>query len=460
MSYAPTTIAALATAPSPAGVAVLRLSGLDSKNILKAIFLTNKINPIEDPRTLVFGKIINPNTNEILDHCLAVFFAAPNSYTGEDLVEFQIHGSPLLAQKILRVIYENGAIPAEPGEFTKRAFLNGKIDLSQAEAVADLISAPSERALSVASDNLSGKLSQAITEFGEPLRDTLAEIEARLDFPEEDIEPDALSTICERIANALNKINGLLKTFDYGKSLKEGTRVLICGRPNAGKSSLLNELLGSKRAIVTDISGTTRDLIEESALIDGYQFVFCDSAGIRETDNTIEKLGIELAIQKIAWADIVFLVTDATQTESQMEIVNLLEEHKAREIWQIINKVDLLQAPIFTKNLKGINQTLKISTTSKIGLSQLRESLVRKVSSQLPSVSEASAVISNERQRLALTNAARHLKSAAGGLTSNLPLELISSDIKTALQNLEEIIGVTSTEDILGRIFSKFCIGK
>jgi tRNA modification GTPase len=256
-----TTIAALATAPVPAGVAVIRVSGPRTRLALKALFKGKK-DPLRHPRTLIFGEILDFKTSATLDKGLAVFMPGPWSFTGEDVGEFQFHGSPVLVQQVLRSLYAYGILPAAGGEFTKRAFLNGKLDLAQAEAIADVINAKGEEELRFAGEQLKGRLSQAVSAIGEPLRDVLAELEASIDFPEEDIEPERIDQIAARAEVARAKVSQLLSTYAFGALVKEGVRVLLCGQPNAGKSSLLNLILGKKRAIVSPISGTTRDLIE------------------------------------------------------------------------------------------------------------------------------------------------------------------------------------------------------
>jgi tRNA modification GTPase len=311
-----TTIAALATAPLPAGVAVIRVSGPRTRLALHALFRGKK-DPVKAPRTMVFGDVVDFKSGATIDKGLAVFMPSPASFTGEDVAEFQFHGSPVLVQQILRSLYAYGILPASAGEFTKRAFLNGKLDLAQAEAIADVINAKGEEELRFAGEQLKGRLSQAVSGIGEPLRDALAELEASIDFPEEDIEPDRVEDIAARAEVARAKVSHLLSTYSFGALVKEGVRVLLCGAPNAGKSSLLNLILGKKRAIVSPISGTTRDLIEEEASLAGQKFVFCDSAGIRDTADEIEKIGVELAKERIPWADLVLLVVDASDTTGE-----------------------------------------------------------------------------------------------------------------------------------------------
>lgn len=455
------TITALATAPAPAGVAIIRISGERTKELLNTIFKSTQ-NPVEHPREMILGEVVDPEKAALLDQALGVFFPKPKSFTGEDQAELHLHGSPVLAGKILRLLYQHGAETAEPGEFTRRAFENNKLDLVQAEAINDLISASSEKALNIAAEQLAGKLSKAVEEIGEPLKDALAEIEAYLDFPEEDIKPDEINAIQIKIKQSEKFIQQILSTYDYGQTVKEGYRVLICGRPNAGKSSLLNQLLNTQRAIVTSVSGTTRDILEESATIDGYKFVFCDSAGITETDDEVEKIGIELAIQKLTWANLVLLVIDAESDKKDwQELLNYLQG-KTSNIWLVVNKIDLnpkVIGQVFCDH-KVCHRNIYISALDNTGITELRNMLVEEVLHSNFNQGEANVIVSNERQRSCLEKAIKHVTACLKNIEKNQPLEIISIDLRTALNSLEEIVGKVDTEELLGRIFSKFCIGK
>ncbi|RMG41051.1 MAG: tRNA uridine-5-carboxymethylaminomethyl(34) synthesis GTPase MnmE [Candidatus Dadabacteria bacterium] len=456
-----TTIAAPATALYPAGVAVIRISGPGSAAILSGIFKSRQ-SPIQHPHQLIFGKIVDPASGNVLDTCLAVYMPAPRSFTGEDTVELQIHGSPLIAKNVLGVVYSAGARPAEPGEFSKRAYLNGKLDLVQAEALCDLINATSEQALKIAQEQLEGRFSKVITELGEPLRDLLAEIEATIDFPEEDIQPEVKERFNLVTENAVDTIKCLLASYSYGHVMRDGFRVLLCGPPNVGKSSILNTLLGEDRVIVSEESGTTRDLIEEHVLISNYRFVFCDSAGIRDNPGKIEQRGIELAKSKVTWADLVLFVVDAGDKDTlYSEILEDLR-NKAKNLWMVVNKIDAYPDAVgnIICDSNVCSRTIYVSAKTVEGLSALREALVETIESGMPDNLEGGAVVTNERHRLALRRARRSLELARDAFKDSLPLELVSSELRIALTALEELIGITTTEDILGRIFSKFCIGK
>ena len=452
------TIAALATAPQPAGIAVVRVSGPRAHSAVHAIFRGKK-DPTSVPRMMVYGDLLNYESGNVIDKTLCVFMPGPHSFTGEDTAEFQFHGGALIIEKVLRSLFSCGVIPAEAGEFTKRAFLNGKLDLVQAEAIADVISATSDRSLKIASEQLSGKLSRVFDEIGEPLKNALAEIEAGIDFPEEDISPDTISRIRFAIAEAQQKIAQSIESYQYGQVIREGFRVLLCGRPNAGKSSLLNLLLGRQRAIVTSVEGTTRDLIEESCVLGGYSFVFCDSAGLRDTEDEVEKIGIALTKKQLAWADLVLLITDASDESNSGQDLAAELSDKAPAIWMVVNKIDLNPSAVGTFFCESniCRQNVYLSAKTKDGLSGLVAALIDEVKQRAASGAEAGTVVTNERHINCLQRAASALEAA---LAPGLLPEIMSVDLRDALGALGELVGKTTTEDILGRIFSKFCIGK
>ncbi len=456
-----TTIAACATPAAPGGVAVVRISGPDSRSALATIFRSTK-DPVSHPRSVVFGDVIDFATKEILDRALVFFMPGPASFTGEDVAEIQCHGSPLLVRKILRSLYAFGILPANPGEFTKRAFLNGKLDLVQAEAIADLIAASTEQALKLAAEQLNGRLSSAIYEVGSPLRDSLAELEASIDFPEEDINPASQSRIIAAVEQTTKKVETLINSYAYGQVVREGFRVLLAGPPNAGKSSLLNLFVGHQRAIVTHISGTTRDLLEEEVTLDGLRFIFCDSAGLRETTDTVEQVGIELAKNRVPWADLVLFVIDGGDTGAEWQLAVNHLRGLARRVWLVVNKVDIAPNAFSTIAIEPtlFSQRFFLSAKTESGFSALQEALVEEVKTTSLEASAGNTTITNERHRLALISARDALGRAVAGHLGGQPTEILALELRHALANLDEIVGKTSTEDILGRIFSKFCIGK
>ncbi len=455
------TIGALATAPYPSGLAVIRISGPKTKTALKSLFHSKK-DPISLERTLVFGDLIDFKTEQVIDHALAVFMPGPHSFTGEDVAEFQFHGSPLLVQKILRSLFAFGISPAEPGEFTLRAFLNGKMDLVQAEAIAELIGATSEQALKIAGDHLKGRFSSALDELAEPLRNTLAELEASVDFPDEGISPDTRTTLISHLKVVQDSLGELLRTYSYGHVVREGFRVLLCGQANVGKSSLLNKLLKSDRAIVTPQPGTTRDLIEEQMMIGGYRFVFCDSAGIRNSTDAVEQKGIELARERIGWADIVLLVVDAASQDQDWRALSEEIRSRGAKVWMVVNKIDLNSAAIgqVLCDSAVCAQNFYVSVKTSSGLEALTAALVEEVKSSLPDTSHANNVVTNERQRNCIEQSLDWVSAALSHLADSSPLEIISEDVRRSLRALDEVVGRTYSEDILGRIFSKFCVGK
>jgi tRNA modification GTPase len=454
-------IAALATAPAPAGVAVIRVSGGQTTSAIEALFRA-RTSPIEHPREMCFGSILNHKNGDVIDHGLCVYMPGPRSFTGEDVAEFHTHGSPLIAKRVLQSLFAFGITPAEPGEFTKRAFLNGKIDLVQAEAIGELITATSESALRIASDNLSGKLSRFIDSIAEPLRDLLAEVQASLDFPEEDISPSQISEMDESLIRVKSDLQQLLESFAIGKRMREGYKVLLCGPPNAGKSSLLNALLGRPRALVSDISGTTRDFIEEECVLGNHRFVICDSAGITETDDVVEKLGIELSLEKLKWADLVLLIIDAGAEYPDIDALTHLIGKDAENIWMITNKVDVNKSAIGKYYCDGntCRQNFYLSAKTGDGLDSLRSALIEEVEGSRQNFSESNSILTQARQAHLIERAIMHLHAAAETLTNGAGLEFVSEEIRLTLLQLEEIVGRTFTEDVLGRIFSKFCIGK
>lgn len=455
------TIAALATAPFPSGLAVVRVSGPRAADCLASCFESNR-QPSAHPRELILGWIRHPKSGERLDQALAVYMPKPHSFTGDDTVEFQMHGSPTLVERVLRAIYSVGIEPAEAGEFSKQAFLNGKLDLVQAEAVSELASATSENSLKIARDNLGGSLSRAIDDIAEPLRDALAELEASLDFPEEGIQPETQHKIDQRLSVVRSSLASLLASFEFGSRVKDGFRVLIAGRPNAGKSSLLNALLGRDRAIVSSIAGTTRDFIEEEKTIGGYRFIFCDSAGLRESDDPIERLGIEIAKDKIDWADLVLLVADASSTDDDWQQALTLIRARAKKIWFVINKVDLNPSAIGIMQCDSdvCARNFYLSASLGSGIDHLLSALKEEIASTSADRGDSSIVVTNARHFECFRRADDALASVLESIRANRPLELASAELRIALGALEEIVGKTYTEDILGRIFSKFCIGK
>jgi len=474
--YSEVTIAALATAPAPAGIAVVRVSGPRAKDALRSVFRAAK-DPVQNPRLLVFGDVVDFHTNSVIDRALVVFMPGPHSYTGEDTVEFQFHGSQLLVQKVLRSLFASGVVAAEPGEFTKRAFLNGKIDLLQAEAIADLINAASDEALIIAGQQLKGRMSKLVDGIAEPLRNLLAETEAALDFSDDGVSSKAVEKTCFALSQAHQQVSALLKTYDFGHRVRDGMRVLLFGMPNVGKSSLLNLFVGNRRALVSAQPGTTRDVIEESVTYQGYKLVLCDVAGIRATNDDVESQGVALARERIAWAHIILLVVDAVEPGDWRELLSELLKQSAK-VWLVVNKIDAAPGAFAEFDLASnaasnfkLSQVFFISALNSSGFEPLRDALIAEIAVLRGGRSdggEDSSAVTNERQRMCLVRAEEQLSDgiiAAGGESANqensvLGEEIIAHHIRLTLAALEELVGKTYTDDLLGRIFSQFCIGK
>jgi len=442
------TIAAIATPPGEGALAILRISGEAANAIADKVFRSKQPLSKHQPRTLILGKILSAD-GSVIDEVLAVRFAAPASYTGEDVVEIICHGGPLVAGTILRRLLECGAVLAEPGEFTRRAFLAGKLDLTQAEAVMDLIRARTPLALRAAAEQLEGRIGRETEAIRALLLEITAHLEAWIDFPEEDIDPATGSALLDKIDLAASRIQALLATADEGRILREGVRLAICGAPNAGKSSLLNCLLGIERAIVSDQPGTTRDTIEESANLRGIAFRIVDMAGLRESEDRIEQEGIERARRAISSADIVLELVDA----SNPVFTNLPDFDAPRvRVW---NKCDLAPASL----ARPAEGDLFISCKTGDGLDALVDRLCEVAGHRLPGGNESFVAI-NARHQACLSTALAHLSTARALLAENQAPELVAVDLRAALNSIGEVAGRIDAEDLLGEIFQRFCIGK
>ena len=460
------TICALAT-PGHGAIAVIRVSGPESISITEALFhpaTKGKQLSLQEPNTIHFGTI--NKDEEIIDEVLISLFKAPHSYTGEDSIEISCHGSPYIQQKILELLVAQGAEPARPGEFTQRAFLNGKMDLSQAEAVADLIAAESEGAHRVALQQLRGGFSDQLKSLREQLLHFISLIELELDFSEEDVEFADRGKLVALVNNIANLIDELISSFQLGNVLKNGVPVAIIGRPNVGKSTLLNAILKEERAIVSEIEGTTRDSIEDIINLEGVTFRFIDTAGIRETADTIENLGIRRTYQKIEQASVVLLLTEA---EDNPEIIRKSIEairqqiNGGKHLVVVLNKSDRVpeeqqQALQQKISLKENEKLISISAEKGENIDGLTKILLEIVN--LGSIKHQDVVISNIRHYNALKSASEGLSRASEGLLTSLPTDLLAQDIREVLHYLGEITGEVTTDEILGNIFKNFCIGK
>lgn len=454
------TIVAVATPPGVGGVAVVRVSGPLVNLVVQTMARSGK-SPLTQPRTLVYCEIVSPGGSDIIDRALVVYFPAPHSFTGEEVLEFHLHGSPLIAQLVIKGALACGVVPAQPGEFTKRAYLNGKIDLLQAEAIGQIIAASSERALYLAQEHLGGRLSRVLLEIADPLRDLLAEVEASLDFPDEELITPPISRLRYALTQVITTLGGIRNTYGRGRVVRQGIRVLLLGRPNVGKSSLLNMVLGNERAIVSDIAGTTRDTIEETCFYDGYALVLCDAAGVRDSVDPIERQGVERTRERLGWADLVLLV-DESPAELALDSV-LGQELSAHgsPFLRVLNKCDLLNAQeVELLSNQGVNC---VSAKNGDGIESLLQRVVKEVVGAIDGavrIEEGDLMITEQRHYDLLGVCSESLARTGGALDSGLPLEVVSAELRYALRTIEELVGRTETEDILGRIFSKYCIGK
>ncbi len=444
------TIVAISTGASVGAIAIVRMSGKDAINIADKIFLAlNGESPSNfHARMLMLG---TAKTKGFSEQAMCVVFKAPNSYTGEDLVEFQCHGGQEISKGICAECVALGARPAVAGEFSKRAFLNGKMSLSATEGIANMIEAESEAEVRAGYNLLSGKLGKLAIEAQEELTDILAEIEVSFDYPEETIEYITKSDVRKRLENLQQKIQDVLATANTGRLIKNGINVLIIGKPNVGKSSLLNALLGSERAIVTDVAGTTRDTIEGTLTLDGIKINLTDTAGIHETEDIIEKIGVDKAKNLLSTADIILFLIDISVplSEEDKKIYDLIKDKKHIVVK---NKCDLK-----TVVKENFDEEILVSSHTQEGLNELRQKILK--ITEISKIPQNSLIITNERHKNALFEASKAIKFALDGLKEN-SLDLISVDIKQAYLSIGEITGNTASEEIIDQIFKKFCLGK
>jgi tRNA modification GTPase len=444
-------------------LAVIRISGADALTIADKIFLPvgkNSQKPsAATSHTIHFGKIVRGE--KIIDDVLLAVMRAPRTFTREDTIEISCHGGILPAKLVLDTILENGARLAEPGEFTRRAFLNGRIDLAQAEAIADLIHSRTELALAAANEQLAGKLSQRINQLRDDLMHTLAHVEAHIDFPDEDISPDTKEKLLQRLENGIAFMDELLRTANEGQILRRGVRAAIVGRPNAGKSSLLNQLLGRDRAIVSPIPGTTRDTIEETANIRGLPIIFIDTAGLREARDEIELEGIRRSRESLTKAEFILHVLDASEPLTDAD-ENYFSEFAGKKIIFVLNKTDLpKKLELLQKFLATHHASLvtNVSCTSGQGIEALKDAIKNLIwSGEIKS--EMLQVMINSRHQEALTRAREATQRTLEALRGDATLELVAIDLQIAVAAVGEIVGKTTNEDLLDSIFSTFCIGK
>ena len=452
------TIAAISTPLGLAGIGIVRISGPDAKSISRRVFRPKRAVHTFQSHRLYLGHFIDPDTGGTLDEVLLSVMGAPCSYTREDVVEINSHSGYLLLSQILQIVLKQGARLAEPGEFTFRAFMNGRIDLSQAEAIMDVIRSPSERGLRLAADQMEGRFRKSVEHLRQKTVEYLARLEVGIDYPEE--APDALPGADQMEEELIKPIRDLIGGHAQRKIWMEGVKTVIVGRVNAGKSSLLNRLLNEERALVTPIPGTTRDVIESTLYIEGLPLRLMDTAGFRRGKGTLEKMGMDLTRQKIEAADLILVVMDRSRPlrEDELHMVDQIVEKRSVVI---LNKMDL-PSKLREEDLKaavGGNPLVRISALTGEGIEELRR-VIRALVLEGDKAEAEPTIAPNMRQKLALEEACRFLSRAAQNARDGMPLEIVAVDLNEGLSSLGEITGETATEEILDRIFSQFCLGK
>ena len=459
------TIAAISTPLGRGGIGIVRLSGRDAVKIADSIFISPKKKKIRQTPShrIVYGHIVNPKNKEIVDEALVSVMKAPNTYTKEDIVEINCHGGIVPLRRVLELVLNSGARLAEPGEFTQRAFLNGRIDLAQAEAVLDTINAMTVQSQKTAIEQLRGGLSVKLGMIREELIELTAFVEAHIDFPEEDITSLSLEDMKKKALSVQHSLKKLINSSRYGIILREGLKTAIIGRPNVGKSSLLNALLEHDRAIVTEIPGTTRDVIEEYLNINGIPVKIMDTAGIREVKDIAEKEGVKRSLKAMEDADLVLLILDGSSVLHNTDI-ELIEKSLSKNVILVINKTDLSQKvgagfkPALTKKATGNSQVVRISAKKGTGLDELKKRIADAVSH---GKTESSVnIVTNLRHVHALEKALLSIEAFIKAVVMETSPEFLSVELREALDAIGDITGITTPEDVLNRIFSNFCIGK
>jgi tRNA modification GTPase len=459
--YSDDTIAAISTPPGRGGIGIVRISGPTSLQIATSFFCSQSTDQPQ-PNRAQFGRVVDPDNDEFLDEVILTFFKAPHSYTGEDLVEISCHGSPIILGRLLEMIIERGARIAEPGEFTLRAFYNKRIDLAQAQAVRDVINAQTLYQARVAVKQLEGELSSRLSPAKTALVEVIVQLESSLEFVGDDISPEALSSLSKKVREIIKTTRSIAASFTFGRLVKEGFELAIVGRPNVGKSSVFNRLIGVDRAIVTELPGTTRDTLHETASIKGIPVRLVDTAGIRNTIDPVETLGIGRTRTAIADADISLVVFDASYPINHSDIELLTSVPEPRRILAL-NKIDLLSTADlddFANNGKeAVKNPVRISALTGAGFDRLVERIVERLSGD-KATERDDIMLTDARQYAAVSKALEFLESAFELLQQGELEEIILLKLRGALSALGEITGETLTEDILGQIFSTFCIGK
>ena len=452
------TIAAISTAPGLGGIGIIRITGDKTFEILLKMFKSTKVKKIEDivPNTIIYGKIYDES--RMVDEVLVSFFKSPNSYTKEDLVEINTHGGSIVMKEILNLVLKKGAMLAEPGEFTKRAFLNGRIDLTQVESIATILNAKSEEELRISGELLQGKLYNKVVNIKEKLMDILMHLEVNIDYPEYDTDEKETEEIVSTVTDILKDLKRFEATFDVGSKIKDGIKVSIIGRPNAGKSSLLNNLLNKERAIVTEIEGTTRDSIEEDLNINGINIKIIDTAGIRETYEKVEKIGIERAITIAEKSDLIIAIFDISKpfNENDRKILDIISK---KESLILLNKYDLVKDIELPEEIKNTGKEyIYTSMLEKKGTEDVIEWITKKTES-LKINKNNDIIIIHERQKKVITDVIEMIKQVLTDLEL-IPIDMVSENIRDVINKINELTGENVKEEVLNEIFKNFCLGK
>lgn len=454
------TIAAISTPPGEGAISIVRMSGEEAVSIAQKVFSGKDLTQAKS-HTINYGYIVDPKTHEEIDEVMVSLMLAPKTFTREDVVEINCHGGIVATNRILQLLLVNGARLAEPGEFTKRAFLHGRIDLTQAESVMDLIRAKTDRSMKIALNQLDGNLSHLIDSLRKDILDVLAQVEVNIDYPEyDDVEEMTTKLLKEKAIEIKQRIEQLLKTASQGKIMREGLATALVGRPNVGKSSLLNHLLHEDKAIVTDVAGTTRDVIEEYVNVSGVPLKLIDTAGIRETDDKVEKIGVERSKKAIEQSDLVLLVLNAAEslTKEDLELIRLTNDKK-RII--ILNKTDL-EEKLDRKELAKISENAPVYATSILkneGVEALEEAISKLFFNGIEN-SQSTVMVTNARHIALLKKAQNSLDSVLEGISSGMPVDLVQIDMTEAWNLLGEITGESYEDELLDQLFSQFCLGK
>lgn len=452
------TIAAISTAPGLGGIGIIRITGDKAFEILLKMFKSTKVKKMEDivPNTIIYGKIYDDS--RMVDEVLVSFFKSPNSYTKEDLVEINTHGGSIVMKEILNLVLKKGAMLAEPGEFTKRAFLNGRIDLTQVESIATILNAKSEEELRISGELLQGKLYNKVVNIKEKLMDILMHLEVNIDYPEYDTDEKETEEIVSTVTDILKDLKRFEATFDVGSKIKDGIKVSIIGRPNAGKSSLLNNLLNKERAIVTEIEGTTRDSIEEDLNINGINIKIIDTAGIRETDEKVERIGIERAITIAEKSDLIIAIFDISKpfNENDMKILDIISK---KESLILLNKYDLVKDIDLPEEIKNTGKEyIYTSMLEKKGTEDVIEWIIKKTES-LKINKNNDIIIIHERQKKVITDVIEMIEQILKDLEI-IPIDMVSENIRDVINKINELTGENVKEEVLNEIFKNFCLGK